>query len=317
MNLFMCRNMKHAGGINCYMDAAAARGHKLVVRNTGVPHVNDAGIEYAACHPESVPFVKSGAYESGFWHCAAHIDSCDLWAKSALTKPGAVDQINSFVAPVSAKEVVFSHLRVQSKYAQRPFDHHKWTGIVLAGQIPFDRSIQMIGDPYGMDDYWDFVEKACAKYKSELLIKLHPLGTDSIKYKTRDIAQKYGCAYGDFGHSVLLDCKFCLLYCSSFSVDCFMRDTPVVQYAPGYFHNTGAVNYFGRRLPEPDEVIDRQAEADKLINFLIWRYCHSMRADPTITIQILEAYATSNDLFPLPEELSYANSVLTNAKQFL
>jgi hypothetical protein len=92
-----------------------------------------------------------------------------------------------------------------------------------------------------------------------------------------------------------------------------MRDVNVAQYAPGYFYRTGAVTYTNGRIPEPEEVTDRQERAEQVLNFLIWRYCFYSKCDPQTTIRILDAYARSSELFPLPEELSYAQAVLDGA----
>lgn len=241
--------------------------------------------------------------ETGFFWDGTHLDPNGLYDKSSLNTVNGIQAVNDYVAPVSAYDVIKFSGIPNSKYRQTRQDII-WDGVVLASQNPKDRSVTSVGTA---EDYWRFFESACKFYGKRLFIKLHPHNTGNIKERMRDIATSHGCSIAKCNHKCLLKCEFVLIYNSTFAVDCFVRGVPVVQYAPGYFHKTGAVTFTnGTFVKVNSNTISR---AYKLVDFLIWRYCFNLQQPIDRWIEMLRAVSRSNDQFPLPAEFGYAENL--------
>jgi hypothetical protein len=234
------------------------------------------------------------------------MDRLGLWAESSLAQPEAIRAVMKFQAPQSAQSVVFNSDRPKSKYRQSDREV-EWDGVVLACQKPEDSSVLSCAPEHTEDYYWGFVEKACRKHGKRLFLKLHPRVQNNSR--VHEYASKFGCRVGDANHSVISKCKFVLLYNSSFAVDCWMRGVRVAQYAPGYFHRSGAVTYTDGVIP--DSVGDTADMEQRWLDWLIWRYCFAEDMEPDRLLALFNCYASTPDteLFPMPEELSYAANV--------
>ncbi len=240
--------------------------------------------------------------ETGFFWNAMHIDRHGLYQESSLNR--SWDIIKKFKAPKSAAEIILSHKHT-SKYSQTN-DPKIWEGVVLALQNPADRSVLSCGTT---EDYYYFVEEACYAYGSDLFLKMHPWNNNEVATRLKEIAKKHGCEIAKTDHSVIEKCQFVLIYNSTFAVDCFLRNIKVAQYAPGYWHQTPAVDYTDRRYPSYEVMAQNENLIEcghKLADFLIWKYCFHMNMATDKWIKMLKLYANSNELFPLNNEFCYA-----------
>lgn len=312
MRLFLSNGLVRTGSPADYVAAARARGHELIVRMRGHLAPED-GVDFAFdSRREVISWSRVAVHETGFWHSSSHADFNGLWAQSSLNYEDTAELVQSFEAPVSARDITLKYCKVPTKYSQPENAEVLWNGVVLAAQTPNDMSIGSLGPEWNAERYWGFVAEAGRKYGSDLFIKIHPRYGNLPNQRLRSIAKRFGCAVGHCDHSVLNECAFCLVYCSTFAVDCFVRRVPVVQYAPGYFYQTGAVMYVNGLLPKVDQVRADVDAAERLADFMAWHYCFDGKCEPDRMIQILESFACAepNVLFPLPESLSYADSVL-------
>ena len=166
------------------------------------------------------PSGPASVLETGFFHQASHLDTVGLYQHSSLCTPHALREIERFDAPTKAKDI-----SMRSKYSQGEDNHGvvEWDGIVLALQNPTDRSIRSVASP---EQYYKFVEDACIHYGSDLFIKLHPWNSGPKGDRLRAIAHKYGVNAAKINHRIIDNCKFVLVFNSTFSVDCMMRDVP-------------------------------------------------------------------------------------------
>lgn len=246
--------------------------------------------------------VKHGIIETGFFWDGAHIDTHGLYKFSSFTLCDAQEQIDSFVAPKSASDIVRESGLPQSKYRQSsPIT--TWDGVVLAVQNPTDRSIKTGASP---EDYYRFLEGACKHYGKHLFLKMHPWNNNEIYVRIATIAKEHGCQFGKTDHTIIEKCKFVLVWNSSFAVDCFVRRVPVAQYAPGYFFQTKAVTYTNGEFP--DDVNDTTDAGSALADFIIWRYCFNHAMPVGRWIEMLELFANSNKLFPMTDDFCYATN---------
>lgn len=254
--------------------------------------------------------VRFGILESGFLWDGMHWDTVGLYQYSSLNTPEALQRVNHFRPQVSAKELIKSLDVPPSKFRQ-PDEQIEWDGIVLALQNPTDRSIMMGAHER---DYFAFVHAACKKYGKRLFLKLHPWNRNEKADVFRDIANEYGCGVGHVDHSVLDKAEFCLLYNSTFAFDCFVRGVPVVQYAPGYFWQTGAVFYTERQLPDtrPAHWIDMIGTGHKLADFCVWNYMIHCKMSSEEWVQWLKhIYDNRDKVFPIAgSEWSWAHQML-------
>lgn len=183
-----------------------------------------------------------------------------------------------------------------------------WNGIVLALQRFRERMISMVGSH---KDYMKFIADACKYYGKSLFLKLHPFRQFEKCRKEYnyvfEIAQKYGCEIGSVSHKVFDNCKFVLLYNSMTSIDCFIRAIPVIQFAPGAFYNTGAVDYTNRQFVS--KYTGNRNIGYQLANFLIWKYYFSACLSDKQLCSLVKLFASNKDTyFPLPEKYSYAET---------
>jgi hypothetical protein len=250
--------------------------------------------------PDSYNLLWGVNFETGFFWEAAHFDTKGIYQYSSLNTPEAIDAIEKLDKP----DVMGSLLtaKVPSKYRQTAYDID-WKGVVLACQNPGDRSVRSVGS---ISDWWDFYTGACEFYGSDLFVKLHPWNSGEIGEKICEIARQYNCQYGKTNHTVIKNCQFVLLYNSSFSVDCFLRDVPVAQFAEGYFHKTPALTFTNRTYPI---TIEKRMWGKKLVNFLAHKYCFNVTMDVEKWVRMMRHFSTSSELFPLTDEFSYASSL--------
>lgn len=243
--------------------------------------------------------------ETGFFWRSMHIDKLGLWHKASFNTEGGMYRVRSYIPPEPGADVLRRATDGAAKYADRAPEIVKWDGVVLACQQPGDRSITYMHHQRQQDDYWDFIEGACLYYGKNLFLKMHPCGQNSSRRRHEEIAKKYGCKIGYVRLAIIEKCKFVLVYCSSMAVDCWLRDVRVAQYAPGYFANTGAVTFTNGLLP--DDVEDTSIEEQKMLNFLVWKYCFARDMRPKDMIDMFCVFANSeeDDLFPMREEHSY------------
>ncbi len=250
--------------------------------------------------------IRHSVVETGFFKDSMHIDSCGLYDKSSFNFPNARRFIEDYQAPKSFRELNKSN-EINVKYPQ-PNSPVEWDGIVLACQYSRDRSIVSIGST---NDYYVFLEEACRFYGKKLFLKKHPV---MILNKEENnildsLAIKYGCGVGHVGESILNKAESVLVYNSTYVIDALKRKVPVMQYTRGYFWQSGAVDYLGQRLSHKQGSPD-YLYIDKFLDFLIWKYCFNMKSPIESIVNILKAFESSRDIFPLPEEYSYASSLL-------
>ena len=247
--------------------------------------------------------------ETGFWWDAMHFDTHGLYELSSFNKPEAYDAFMQYRAPRSAQDVIFNSGMHPTKYRQKG-ESVRWDGVVLAAQRPGDRSVKTIRDDA---DFWIFLEGACKAYGKHLFIKLHPGNKGKELQRIQEIARDHGVRAEYVNHSVLDHCKFCVLFCSTFSVDCFLREIPVVQWAPGYFYKSGAVTYANGEFPDAPH--DTSYAAQKLVDFLVWRYCINATQPAYRWKEFFEHCARAQELFPVTEEFCYANNLNWSKKR--
>lgn len=246
--------------------------------------------------------AKNAAFETGFFWDAGHIDTMGLYKQSSLNSYLGWEEIEDFVAPMHCSEVIEQSGLRKSKYNQTN-NQINWDGVVLALQNPGDRSVLNVGST---EDYYQFVRDACKYYGKNLFLKLHPWNNGDIAKRLTDYANEFGCSIAKCNHSCLENCKFVLVWNSSFAVDCFVRGIPVAQYAPGYFYQTPAVTYTAYQFP--DFVDDTTDYGFDLADFLLWRYCFNIAQPIERWVEMLRSFAYSGELFPLEEEFCYANN---------
>jgi len=284
-----------------YGKATRAAGHQLFWSGNN-QYTNSA--DYVFSFQGRKRPYRAAAYETGFWHEAAHLDVRGLWNGAVFNQPGAMAQVLAYKAPISAQDVCRNRAGPVVKYSQ-PTVSRTWDGVVLACQVAHDHSIT-VGSNASEAAYWAFLEGACKHYGPLLFMKYHPRSHGPDLVRVLELAKKYGARAGPTDLKILEKCRFVLVYNSTFSVDAWMWGKRVAQFAEGYFANTGAVTYTRGQFPNACE--DTDGVQQKLLNFLIWRYCYYrlMPADRMIAMFEAFAQASPEELFPLPEELSYA-----------
>jgi hypothetical protein len=250
--------------------------------------------------------VRSGIYETGFWHNAFHIDTCGFGAKSSLTTYEAAKCISKFQSTKNVLPLIRKST-VPCKYPQVNLSQ-KWTGVVLAAQKILDRSVYQVGS---VSDYWRFFTAACKYYGSRLFIKMHPMCSmdgEVMGHRMFDIALVHKCQIGYCNLDILTNCEFVIAYNSTIAADCFIRGVRYVQYAPGYFYQLPAVTYTkGEMCSQPADTV---FWGYKTADFLLWKYCIHRDLNKECMIKLFKIYANSRDMFPLPLEFSYAATTL-------
>jgi hypothetical protein len=235
-------------------------------------------------------------WETGFFHGCVHVDRQGIFAGSSLSE--AV--LDHDLPPVSA------HLAARSKYDQKE-PPVRWEGPVLAFQVCGDRSVRAAG---GIDAFWGFCERACAKLGGDLLVKDHPLSARGDRERMSALAQQHGSTFVRCPPDVLDHCAYLLTFCSTLAVDAFCRGCPVAQAAPGYFTGTSAVEYTAGGVPDdrPRETVEA---GRRMADFLAWRYCWPGWHSRTCLAKeeraaVIRACCLSDEPFPLPSEFSMA-----------
>jgi hypothetical protein len=274
------------------------------------PWIDTKEIEVASAITENTSYfiswgdpkqkIKCGTMETGFFWDSLHIDTLGLYSQCSLNTPYANQLIRDFKAPRSATDIILRGKNPPSKFKQSREDC-LWEGVVLALQNPSDRSIHRGSST---EDYYKFVEGACKFYGKNLFLKLHPWNSGEIEQRFRSMASENGCSIGRVNHTVLDKCKFCLVYNSTFTVDCLIRGIKVAYFAPGYFYQAPGVFYTSFQYP--DDVPSTVDDGYKLCDFLVWRYCWNQKIPIDNIVSLLKIFANSKDMFRLPTDLSYA-----------
>jgi hypothetical protein len=253
--------------------------------------------------------VRNAVIETGFFWDSAHCDFNGLYEDCSLNRPEARSIVESFNAPISVRQL-FADGKLRTKMRQPVTGKLEWTGVVIAGQYHNDRSIKRVGST---EDYHRFIEEACRHYGKRALLKIHPVlfGNAQERELLYGIAQRYGCEVGFFDLDIVNKAEFVITYNSTCTIDCLLRGKHVVTYAPGYFWKVGVAQYSDRRMPD-DIVPADPAYVGKFLDFVVWRYCFNTRSHERYLAKILEAFSQSDELFPLPPELSYGAYVTSD-----
>jgi len=244
--------------------------------------------------------------ETGFFWDAMHIDTQGLYQYCSLNTSEGLREILEFVPPRSARQLIQNSSLPNSKYRQ-PQDAPDWEGVVFACQNPSDRSIHSVAST---EDWWRFLEDSCKYYGPKLYVKLHPWNNGDVEARIREIATRYGCTAGKVGHGILDRCEHVVLFNSTFSVDCMLRQVPVKQGASGYFSSTGAVTHC--HMDPKQKLSDTSSRAEQLLDFLVWRYCFSMDCSLDVWKTRLRHFSESRKMFPLLIDDSYGAYLLDN-----
>ena len=250
--------------------------------------------------------IRHCVMETGFFWDALHFDKHGLYDKASFNFPEAKKIISSYNAPIS-----WNKLNLRQKFTQKE-ENINWEGIVLIAQHPTDRSIYKVGTS---KDYYNFIEKICSKYQSKIFIKKHPavINNKIDNEILEGIALRYNCEIGNVNTSVIDNAEAVYLYNSTFVVDALMREKHVVEFAPGYFWQTGTVQYSDRKIPQKYKYCN-QAYIDKFLDFLVWKYCVHKLLPMRKYAKLIRTFSKSNQFFPLPEECSYAHYLSTKLK---
>lgn len=253
--------------------------------------------------------TKYGVMETGFFNEAAFIDTIGNYQTSSLNTKKAYDEIANFdlKGRKTAKEIIFKlPANRQSKFNPSYKENKEkinWKGIVLALQNPSDRSILSVTST---NMYYNFVEECCKFYGNNLFLKMHPWNSGETYNRLASIAQKYNCNYGKTDMGIIEQCEFVIAYNSTFAIDCLLRGVPYVQFGLGTFYNTFGVHFSNYTLPVN---ITKITNAEKLCDFLIYKYCFNKKMSKENFSKMIKHYAHSNEIFPMVDEFCYANNL--------
>jgi len=242
--------------------------------------------------------------ETGFFQNCIHIDKNGLYEKCSLNSNNIKDIIYNFNEPQNIlsgnikNKIIPKFNNITSNIIHN--------GPVLIFQHPFDRSILRAG---GTNKYYEFIEETCKYFGKKLFVKFHPVNSIEIRKKHIDIAEKYGCSYGYTGVNAIDHCEFIILYNSTFAIDAALKNKPVFQYAPGYFFNSGIVNFIDHDIKKIKNESYDSFFINKFLNFIMWKYCFRFDQSFLNLIEIFKSFK-KNEIFPLPQEYSYANYIL-------
>jgi len=269
----------------------------------------DVDNQYFISWGSEVQGVKKGIIETGFFRDAVHIDPIGLYENCSLNHQSTKNIIEKYNAPESAIKM-FDSGKILTKIPQGKGTSVNWNGVVLAGQYQKDRSILRVGTT---TDYRNFVENSCKYYGKKLYVKMHPVMTmdvEEVKWIT-DLAKRYDCEVGTADISIINGAEFIVTYNSTIAIDCLFRKKHVMQFAPGYFWQTGVVQYTNRKIGvSPFELDMRYAQ--KFLDFILWKYCFNKNSSIKNLVNIMQTYANSNDPFPLMDFQSYAGTLSLN-----
>jgi len=279
--------------------------HGITISKTG-SEVRNNPDNYVVGWGERIHQTRSSAIETGFFWDAIHIDAVGLYESASFNFPEARNEIEKFSAQATYRHLEAMGL-MKSKFRQPPTEA-EWDGVVIIAQHPGDRSIWKAGST---GDYHLFVEEACRYYGNRAFVKLHPvvMGNKEEIALIESIAKKHGSSVGNVALSVLDKAESVLVYNSTFVVDALVARKNIVQYAPGYFWQSGVVQYSGRKI-KPFHGTANELFNEKFLDFLIWKYCFHKLTPMHDIARIVKGFASSRDMFPLPTELSYASHIL-------
>lgn len=247
--------------------------------------------------------TKCNTLESGFFFKSMHFDTMGLFPYSSLNSYQGVIGVDEYTPPHSVLDDLYKHQVLLSKYRQKGEDI-QWNGVVLALQLPADKSILSIAP---QEDYFRFVEGACKYYGRHLYLKLHPYSKEKEIKRFTEYARAYGSRIGIAQHSILDHCKFAISWNSTFSIDCMLRGVKTAQFARGDWWQQKVTNF--TNYTYPDDVPDKRDLGFRFCEFLAWKYCFTYCLEVPTICEIVEHFSHSTDLFPLPEKWSYAANI--------
>lgn len=245
--------------------------------------------------------------ETGFFNEAYFIDSVGGTQFCSLNTKDGNKAVQSFKLNnrKSAREIIFNlPPNKQSKFnAQHGDVTNIDAEIVLALQNPSDRSIMSVTN---QKTYYQFVEDCCKFYGKSLFVKMHPWNSGEKFDKLKDIAEKYGCAYGKARMDIINNVNFVIAYNSTIAIDCLLRNVPYVQYGLGTFFNTFGIIFSNHTFPTE---VQKTEDGQQLCDFLIHKYCYYKLMDKDKFANMIKHYSNSNEMFPMTDEFSYASNI--------
>ena len=269
---------------------------------------NDSYVFYWGDKPLQYEYGKKYfVIESGFFNEAYFIDTYGGSQFCSLNTKDGFNAVKSFNlnGRKSAKEIVFN--LPPSKRSKFNALHGNITSInadvVLALQNPGDRSIMSVTNK---NTYYKFVEDCCKFYGSNLFVKMHPWNNGEIFDTFKIIAEKYNCKYGKAHIDILNSCNFVIAYNSTIAVDCLLRDIPYVQYGMGTFFNAYGIRFSNHTFPVD---VSKSENGQQLCDFLIHKYCYYKLMSPDLFAKMIKHYVSSNEMFPMTDEFSYASNI--------
>lgn len=271
------------------------------INTNNVAFINNPD-NYFVSWGENKSKIRHSVIETGFFRSAIHMDTIGLYERSSFNFPLSKKIIEDYNPPLSWKEIN-SIAPLTSKYPQHKGGLSNWDGIVAICQTPKDRSVWRAGSS---GDYYKFLDHIANYYKGKLLLKKHPKALENKEDQKilEEIAIKHGCELHNTDLSVLKTCEAVFVYNSTFVIDAISNNKHVYQYAPGYFWQSGVVQYTGREIPTKEHKLDTNYNS-KFLEFLLWKYCFPEVQTTEKLLKIILAFKNSNDLFPLPEDCSY------------
>lgn len=238
---------------------------------------------------------------SGFFHQSWRVDRHGLWADCSLNSDEGKRVWRSYEPPQPAIDL----LR-RPKYDQAGASI-TWPGVVLAAQNG-GTAISHVTPSGTNAEYWSFVWDACKYFGKNLCIKLHPRVPRVEGNIHEEAAKTYGASIGHFSQTIYERCEFVLVFNSNSAVDAWLAGKDVMQYAPGCFAQTGAVTFTdGKFLTYTNPRLDI---ARQLLEFCAWRYNFSIAMSTRKMELIKDLYRANGSMFPLTEELSYAQRLI-------
>jgi hypothetical protein len=250
---------------------------------------------------------KYGVMETGFFNEASFIDTIGSYQCCSLNTRFAYEQISNFdlEGRKSAKEIINTLApNKRSKFnpvfgVNEPFEQN----VVLACQNQHDRAI---GYPSSISKYFEFIELCCKYYGKNLFVKLHPWNSGEKSKPYFEIAKKYNCGIGKCHMSLIKNKDFVISFNSTIAIDCILNDVPYAQYETGTFWNCFGVTYTNQTFPS---FVEKIPGAEKLLDFLIYKYCFNKTMPIDKYAKMIKHYASSNDIFPMNDEFCYANNI--------
>jgi hypothetical protein len=253
---------------------------------------------------ENLHGTKHSVMETGFFYNAMHIDKCGLYNFSSFNLNGTQKIIDEFIPKIPAR-TLYKQGKLSAKFIQ-PSHNIDWKGVVLMLQHPSDRSILKAGNT---KDYYNFINDACKYYGKSLLLKVHPVNSLEIENTIKKIAEPYNSTVMRVSMDVIDQCEYVVVYNSTAVIDSLLKCKRVLQYAPGYFWRSNVVDFSNNMFREPVNInLDYTSQ---FCSFLAWKYCFHTKIGNEKMSQIFRSFAASKELFPLPEELSYASTVMS------